>query len=146
MFPSGKIAPENSTFSEKAPVREHLDGGGRTWSRLGRVNGVPEREHTGQSLSSRRSRSPPQLCRRPPPRPPLGKRHGVGRLLERLVADRYFLEPRLFAPFLLLLAHTCPRPVVAAAGICQGVGHASRSIRVRAHLTPLTVSARLTRL
>src|SRR6516164_6269466 len=53
-----------------------------------------------------------------PPRPPLGDGRGVGRLLERLVADRHFLEPRLLAPFLLFRAHTYQRPPIA--GVCVG--------------------------
>src|ERR1700737_5216756 len=59
---------------------------------------------------------------RPPPRPPLGKGYGIGRLLERLVANRQFLETRPLPPFLLVLAHTCQRAVVAVVGICQGPG------------------------
>ena len=44
MFPSGKIAPENSTFGENAPVQEHLMSGDA------RMQGnVGEREHTGRS-------------------------------------------------------------------------------------------------
>jgi hypothetical protein len=44
MFPSGKIAPENSTFGENAPVQEHLmSGDARMQGNFG------EREHTGRS-------------------------------------------------------------------------------------------------
>jgi len=75
---------------------------------------------------------------RPPPRPPLGKGYGIGRLLERLVANRQFLETRPLPPFLLVLAHTCQRAVVAVVGICQGPGHAPRSVAssCAAQLTP----------
>jgi hypothetical protein len=42
MFPSGKIAPENSRFSENAFVREHREG------TLGSRGHGREREHTAR--------------------------------------------------------------------------------------------------
>jgi len=83
----------------------------------------------------------------PTPRPPLGRGHGISRLLERLVANRHFLEPCLLAPFLLLRAHTHQCAPVAVASVCRGIGHALCSIAssYAAQLTPGTVSTRLTR-